>query len=260
MKRIISWALRKVPRHLLHRIAPIITKTMSLFMRGNIFEDPITGISYRRMLPYGRINSRPNAMAPDSLSLERHRLQWLYLERKTDFFKKQAKVLHMAPEYCFRIAFKKLDHLEYITADLNSPWADVHCDICDLPFDDDTFDVVLCNHVLEHIEDDQQAMKELFRVLKPGGWAMLQVPINYQNATTYEDSTITDPKEREKHFWQDDHYRLYGRDYAEVLSEIGFESSEINFISELSEEEIKRFGLMPQEKVYIGKKTVAVLS
>ena len=258
MKRIISWFLRSVPRHWLHSVAPIGGKVISLFLRGNNFEDPITGITYRKMLPYGRVSSRPNALAPDSLSLERHRLLWMYLKKKTDFFSTPARMLHMAPEYCFMHRFRAMDHLDYVTADLNSPWADVHCDICALPFVDDSFDIVFCNHVLEHIEDDQKAMQELFRVLKPGGWAMLQVPINYNNETTYEDSTITDPKERELHFWQDDHYRLYGRDYATVLQTIGFESSEYDFISEFSEGEVRKYGFMREEKIYTVQKPALV--
>lgn len=260
MKKLVSWLLRSIPRHWLHHIAPLGGKFISLFLRGNRFEDPITGITYRRMLPYGRVHSRPNVLAPDSLSLERHRLQWLYLQRKTDFFQKPAKVLHMAPEQCFMDRFKALGHLDYTTADLNSPWADVHCDICALPFEDNTFDVVFCNHVLEHIEDDKKAMQELLRVMKPGGWAMLQVPIDYNNETTYEDPSITDPKEREQHFWQDDHYRLYGRDYADVLDKIGFESREIDFINEFSDTEIERFALMQGEKVYVGHKPLMVFS
>ena len=156
--------------------------------------------------------------------------------------------------------FRAMDHLDYVTADLNSPWADVHCDICDLPFEDNSFDIVFCNHVLEHIEDDTKAMQELYRVLKPGGWAMLQVPINYANETTYEDPSITDPKERELHFWQDDHYRLYGRDYPRVLGSIGFESKEEDFLKEFTDEEIRRYGFMKEEKIYPAVKPAGILS
>lgn len=261
MRRIISWFLRSVPRHWLHRMAPIGGKFISLFLRGDNFEDPISGVTYRKMLPYGRVNSRPNALAPDSLSLERHRLLWLYLQkRRPDFFTKKAKMLHMAPEYCFMDRFKAMRNLDYVTADLNSPWADVHCDICALPFEENSFDIIFCNHVLEHIEDDQLALQELFRVLRPGGWAMLQVPINYKNASTYEDASITNPKEREIHFWQDDHYRLYGRDYAHVLSSIGFNASELDFIHTFSKEDIQRYSLMEGEKIYEISKPAMVLS
>jgi len=157
MKRIISWFLRSVPRHWLHYMAPLGGKFVSLFLRGNNFEDPISGVKYRKMLPYGRVHSRPNALAPDSLSLERHRLLWLYLKKKTDFFTAPARMLHMAPEYCFMNRFRAMDNLDYVTADLNSPWADVHCDICDLPFADNSFDIVFCNHVMP--------MKRLMRIL-----------------------------------------------------------------------------------------------
>ena len=162
--------------------------------------------------------------------------------------------LHIAPEQSFIKRFRAMDNLEYITSDLESPLADVKADICDLPFGDDTFDIIFCNHVLEHIPDDHKAMSELFRVMKPGGWGILQVPMKNSLEKTYEDFTITDPKERQKHFGQYDHVRWYGMDYFERLKSVGF-SVDINFYSQkFSEQEQKRFGLNVTEILPVVRK------
>ena len=225
-----------------------------LFFKGNHFTDPINGKSYRKFLPYGYGKQRENALSPGTLSLERHRQMWLYLQNETEFFKKPLKVLHIAPEQEFLKRFKKLKNLEYISADLYSPIVDVKADILDLPFDDESFDVVFCNHVLEHIVDDCKAMSELFRVLKKGGWGIMQVPMKNSLETTYEDFSITDPKERQKHFGQYDHVRWYGMDYFDRLRSVGFEA-DINFYSKnFSEAERKRFGLNETEILPIVRK------
>lgn len=254
MKLLVSLATRIIPRKYLHYVAHLFLRIVSLFYRGNRFEDPITGITYRKLLPYGRLHSRNNALAPDSMSLERHRLMWLYLKMKTDFFTARLKVLHIAPEYCFIKRFKKMDNLDYVTADLESPWADVRMDINAMPFADNSFDVVFCNHVLEHIPDDIHAMREIFRVMKSGGWAILQVPQRYEMEKTDEDVTLTDPKEREKRFLQSDHFRLYGRDYADRLKMAGFDVEENWLVKELSAELVKRYALPEQEPLYIARK------
>ena len=170
------------------------------FFKGDQFYDPIDGRSYRKFLPYGYGKQRENALSPGTLSLERHRQMWLYLQNETDFFIKNYKVLHIAPEQEFLRKFKRMSNLNYISADLYSPIVDVKADILDLPFENDSFDIIFCNHVLEHIEDDAKAMSELYRVMKPGGWGILQVPMKNSLEKTYEDFTIKDPKERQKHF------------------------------------------------------------
>ena len=224
-------------------------------MRGKKFQDPINGITYRKLLPYGRINSRENALAPDSMSLERHRLLWLYLNQKTNFFKDQLSFLHIAPEYCFLPLFKKQKNLKYTTADLNSPWADIKMDVHDIPFDDNSFDVIMCNHVLEHVEDDHKVMSEFFRVMKKGGWGIFQVPIDTSREETFDDPSITDPKERERNYWQADHVRLYGNDYGKKLAAVGFDVIEDNFINELSQKEVERYALPKGELIYLCKKS-----
>lgn len=188
------------------------------------------------------------------MSLERHRLLWLYLKERTGFFTDNLKMLHIAPEYCFFKRFKKMENLDYTSADLISPWADVKMDIQDIPFDENTFDVIMCNHVLEHVDDDRKAMDEFYRVMKPGGWGIFQVPVDYTREDTYEDASITDPREREKHYWQSDHLRLYGKNYGEVLAKSGFEVVEENFINDLPKELVERYALPKDEIIYLCKK------
>ena len=254
MKIIISIATRLIPRHYLQHVSHIFLRILSLFMRGNKFEDPINGKKYKKLLPYGRLKSRDNALAPDSMSLERHRLMWLFLQQKTNFFTEKLKFLHVAPEFCFINLFKKMENLHYITGDLVSPWADVKMDIHNIPFKDNEFDVVICNHVLEHVKDDKKVMQEFYRVMNKGGWGIFQVPIDKNNKQTIEDPNITDPKDRERIYWQSDHLRLYGLDYSKKLQKVGFKVTESNFINELEEELVNKYALPKDEIIYFCEK------
>jgi len=231
---IFKFILNTIPRPILIKVSFWVRPIVSFYLRGTTFTDPIDGKSFRRFLPYGYAVQRPNVLSPSTLSLERHRLLWLYLKNETDFFSNQKKVLHLAPEQCFLKIFKSLSNLDYITADLYSPLADVKADICDLPFENNTFDVVFCNHVLEHIEDDKKAMSELYRVLKPGGMGIFQIPQDLTKESTYEDFSITSPKERAIHFGQYDHVRIYGKDYFDRLRSIGFTVNEVDYSKKLT--------------------------
>jgi SAM-dependent methyltransferase len=200
-------------------------------------------------LPYGYGNQRKNALSPSTLSLERHRLMWLFLKDETNFFTstKKLKVLHIAPEQCFLDLFKKQKNLEYITSDLESPIADVKADICDLPFKENEFDVVFCNHVLEHIPDDTKAMQELYRVMKKGGFGVFQIPQDLSRDVTFEDNSITDKDERAKIFGQYDHVRVYGKDYFNKLRSVGFKVDEVDYTKKIDSKQIERFCLMKGE-------------
>ena len=254
MKRIASFLLNKIPRPILINLSIFLRPLIYLFFKGNNFTDPIDGKSYRKFLPYGYGKQRENALSPGTLSLERHRQMWLYLQNETDFFTKNYKVLHIAPEQEFLRKFKKMKNLDYTSADLFSPIVDVKADILDLPFEDESFDVIFCNHVLEHIEDDRKAMSELYRVMKKGGWGILQVPMKNSLEKTYEDFTIRAPKERQKHFGQYDHVRWYGMDYFDRLKSVGFDA-EANFYSQkFSDADIKKFGLNRNEILPIVRK------
>ncbi|GAA4108488.1 class I SAM-dependent methyltransferase [Aquimarina addita] len=247
MKKIFKLILNTIPRPLLIRLSYLATPILAFILKGKKYTDPIDGRSFSKFLPYGYGNQRDNVLSPSTLSLERHRLLWLFLQKKTDFFTTPAKVLHFAPEQAFYKRFRALKHLDYTTTDLNSPLADVKADICDLPFSSNTYDVIFCNHVLEHIPDDTKAMKEILRILKPEGMAILQIPQDLDRASTFEDNSITDAKERAKIFGQYDHVRVYGRDYFDKLRSIGFKVEEVDFTKMLSSEEVIKYCLAPGE-------------
>lgn len=255
MKKIISLLIRYVPRKYLQLFSGWGLKAVGIFYRGNQVECVVCGRHYKKFLPYGRINPRPNALCPNCLSLERHRLIWLYLKKETNFFSAPLNVLHIAPEHCFMKLFEKQHGSNYITADIESPLAKVKMDIHTMPFEQNKFDVVLCNHVLEHVKDDIQALKEIHRVLKPGGWAVLQVPFfSPVPDTTFEDASITDPREREKVFGQDDHVRKYGHDYPNRIRQGGLLAEENKLAQNLEPQLSFRYGLQASEVLYIAKK------
>ena len=208
MKKLIKWTLNHVPRPLLQRIAGWAVPMAGLFYRGRGAECPVCGAKYRKFLPYGYVHARANALCPKCLSLERHRLLWLYLTRETDLLKCYPRTLHIAPEVCIMRHLKP--HFaghpgQYVTADLESPLADLHFDVQQIPLADDSVDVILCNHLLEHVADDRKALCELYRILKPGGWGILLSPVEADYEQTFEDDTITDPDERTRIFGQYDH-------------------------------------------------------
>lgn len=252
--RIFKLVLNTLPRPLLIKLSYFARPFFQLSLRGNKYEDPIDGKTFRKFLPYGYENQRENVLSPSTLSLERHRLLWLYLQRETGFFRDKLQVLHFAPEQAFYSRFRKLKNLDYTTTDLNSPLADVKADICNLPFKDNSYDFILCNHVLEHIPDDTKAMQELYRVLKPGGTAILQIPQDLSRDTTFEDNAITSQKERARIFGQYDHVRVYGRDYFDKLREIGFKVDEVDYSSTLAPKEIDRYRIAKGEIIPVCRK------
>jgi len=253
MRKAIKYLLKFIPRTLLIKFSPLATKIFPFFLKGDNVHCPICNNKFRKFLPYG-INSRNNALCPKCLSLERHRLLWLYLNRKTDFFEKEYKVLHVAPEQVYHKLFKKQKNLTYVTIDLESPLADVKMNLEKMTFGNNEFDIVFCNHVLEHVDNDMKALSEIYRVLKKNGYAILQSCIDYDREKTYEDANIITPKDREREFWQKDHVRLYGMDYSKRLKSSGFVVEECNFINELSKEEIDRYKLPMKETIFIGRK------
>lgn len=252
---IISKILNTIPRPQLIKLSNWLRPIIALFLKGTKYTDPIDGKSYRKFLPYGYQKIRKNVLAPGTFSLERHRLFWIYLKNETDFFSAtKKKVLHFAPEQAFYNQFKKIKKLNYTTTDLFSPLADVKADICNLPFKDNEFDYIFCNHVLEHIPDDTKAMSELFRVLAPNGIGIFQIPQDLSREVTFEDHSITDPKERAKIFGQYDHVRVYGRDYFEKLRKNGFDVTAVDYTKKLSKEEIEQYRLAQGELIPVCRK------
>lgn len=208
----------------------------------------VCGHQFRKFLPYGR-KARENALCPNCLALERHRLMWLFLQEKTNFFTDKLKVLHIAPELCFIDRMDSLPNLEYITGDIESPLAKVKMDVHQIPFEDNSFDVVFCNHVMEHVEDDTLACKEINRVLKKDGWGIIQSPV-YDLKKTIEDKSITDPAERERMFGQRDHVRKYGNDYANRLSASGLNVKEDRFVQTLDDAKTQKHALPVNEIIF----------
>jgi len=223
---------------------------------------PVCESKFREFEPFG-LMKRDNARCPGCGSLERHRLLWKYLNDKTTFFNKDIKIrlLHFAPEKCFYDRFSVNKNIDYVPCDIY-PQAYAYqgvkeiikVDITHLPFEQNNFDVILCIHVLEHIPDDWKALSELYRVMKEKGWGIFQAPLDDKRKVTYEDFTITKPKDREKAFGQHNHVRKYGQDYKDRLKNAGFTVTADDYIKSFSNEELFRYGLQPDEIIYFCRK------
>ena len=256
MKRLIRWALNHIPRSWLQRMAGWAVPIMGLLYVGRGRKCPICGTRRRRFLPYGYVTSREDALCPHCLALERHRMIWLWIERNTDLMTSHPRLLHIAPEVSLMRHFKRIYRGtdSYITADLESPLADMHFDVQHIPLESRSVDVVIANHLFEHVKDDRLAMRELYRIMRPGGWGIMVVPEDRGRATTFEDETITDPAERTRIFGQYDHLRVYGRDYDDRLREAGFEVERIAFAASLTKEERRLYAVGSDDLVVVRKK------
>lgn len=198
---------------------------------------------------------RENAICPRCLSVDRERLVFLYLMKyESSLFKNKTKLLHIAPEKTLNKVFLQCENIDYISADLNHPRAKIKMDITNINYDENTFDCIICNHVLEHIPDDKKAMKELFRVLNNGGFGVLQVPISYAIKETEEDLTITTDEERIKRYGQRDHVRLYGNDYFDRLQSVGFKVHIIDVVAKLKNSYAEKCRLIKDEKIFLVRK------
>ena len=249
-----KYILKFLPRKFLIKYSFLITPILRIIFQGKKYTDPIDDSNYSKFLSYGYKTVRKNALCPGTLSLERHRLLWLYLDKETDFLNSNLKVLHVAPEQVFYKKFKKLKNWEYFTFDLNSPIADIKGDLISTNFKDEYFDLIICNHVLEHIEDDKSALNEIYRILKYNGISILQVPMNVKRKNTFEDSSIKSKNQREKYFGQYDHVREYGLDFKDRVEQAGFEVEIINYSTKISQDLVIKYGLMKDDLIPIGKK------
>ena len=256
MKHLIKLILNLIPRPVLQRVAEWIVPLVGLLYVGKGKQCPLCGCQRRKFLPYGYVTSRENALCPNCLSLERHRLLWLWLLRESDIGRGAMalpKMLHIAPEVALMRKFRKMyanDAERYVTADLESPLADIHFDVQQIPLEDESFDCVICNHIMEHVEDDGKALGEIYRIMRRGGWGVILSPVELEREKTFEDDTITDRAERTRIFGQYDHRRIYGRDYAERLRAAGFEVYDIDYKNELSKAEQELYAL-PADHLYI---------
>lgn len=239
-----------VPKKYLRVAGQYALRATSPIFTGRAVKCPCCGSRFSKFASYGHVK-RDNALCRWCLSLERHRGLWLYIHEKTNLLKDPLKVLHFAPEHQFQELLKNSPNVDYISADLDMPTAMLQMDITDITFEDNTFDVILCNHVLEHVPDDTKAMSELYRVLKPGGWAILQTPMS-SAAETVEDLTLT-PEQRIEAFGQDDHVRTYGMDKKDRLESVGFKVELDQYLNELPDAIIHHYGIL-REDIWIGKK------
>lgn len=222
-------------------IRPIQSAVSAAVHSGDTVECPVCESGFDTFLPF---HGRPGAQCPKCRTMERHRLLALFLARETDLFSGTPKrLLHVAPEWYMQKYLKEAPGIDYLSGDIVSPHAMVRLDVTDLEFDDASFDVVMCSHVLEHVDDSDQAMRELFRVLRPGGWGILDAPVEWDREDTFEDWSVTDPADRERVFGQRDHVRLFGRSYPQLLTRAGFDVHLDEYTLEPGE--VERHGLRP---------------
>ena len=265
----VSLIKRIVPPECYRRLLDLYVRYRYILYIGCRFECPLCGGHFRKLLPGGLsitvleennavgAGYRVNAVCPRCYSYERTRLLYLYLKNKTGFFNDRLKVLHVAPEACLQRIIMKCPNIDYLSADLSSPLAMVQMDVTNIEYEQNSFDVVICSHVLEHIIDDHKAMSELHRVLKPGGWAIIQVPISLSHDRTYEDPEIRTEKERQKAFGQRDHVRIYARDFEDRLKKVGFSVDVYSFVKEFGDSAVNKYCLLKDEHLYICSKSVS---
>jgi predicted SAM-dependent methyltransferase len=199
---------------------------------------------------------RANAVCPRCWSSDRERLVALYLERHTALFEAGGLLLHVAPEPNLGRQLRGAAPIRYVSVDLDNQAvsAMLKMDLTRLAFASESFDAMVCNHVLEHIEHDVAAMRELYRVLVPGGWAILQVPISRINASTYEDGQWRSPAERARAFGQWDHVRVYGADYRDRLRGVGFDLEVLRAAEALGADAVREYALVGDEPIFCARR------
>jgi SAM-dependent methyltransferase len=228
--------------------SPALRRVRLVLQRGRRVTCPVCGHGWRRFMPAW---NRPDAICWWCGAHERHRALWLYLHERTSLFAgAELSVLHFSPEHFLERALAAQPRVRYLSADLEPGAAMAEVDITAIPYAEASFDVVICSHVLEHVEDDRRGVRELFRVLRPGGFALVLVPLDHDRAETYEDPQITTPAEREQAYWQHDHLRLYGRDFGQRLAEAGFTVEGEDFVTGLGEDRIARHALLPTDRIF----------
>jgi hypothetical protein len=230
----------------------VLRRLRLVIYRGERVECPCCASHFSRFMP--GLSHRATRVCPRCGAQERHRALWLYMRERTDLFRRpQLSILHWAPEYALQRSLGALPGAAYVSADLEGDEALQHMDMTDVPFKDDAFDLIVCVHVLEHVADDRQAIREMVRVLKPGGMALLLVPIVLERPTN-EDPAITTPEQRKEAYWQEDHVRLYGGDFPERLEEEGFDVTVDGWVRTLDQATLDRYGLFPLEDVYVARR------
>jgi SAM-dependent methyltransferase len=219
-------------------------------------ECPCCETRFRKFAPIPR-TYEPDLECPRCGSYSRHRQLWLFMTRRLGVLSRSLTLLHVAPELFFYERLERAANLRYVSADLHVAHAAERIDIEAIPYPDRYFDAIICSHVLEHVVDDRAAMRELCRVLKDDGWAVIQAPVDGSLAATREDPSVVEPRERARRFGADDHVRMYGRDYLTRLEEAGFEVAVERFVAELDRESVELYGLLQTEDVNLCRKRAA---
>lgn len=233
--------LRRRPQH--RRVARF-ARRLSITARygGNRFTCPLCEVHLRRFAPY---NDLPDRACPNCGGRARHRLLWLYIQRELGSLAED-RVLHVSPQRGVRRRVAAAGPASYTSVDLVSPDTQLRANLEHLPLAGDSIDLLIVSHVLEHVADDRLAAREINRVLRPGsGIALVLVPVDYGRQQTLEDRAIASPDQRTARYGQADHVRLYGKDLAERLAESGLVVQEIDYISRLTPDERRRFGIKP---------------
>jgi SAM-dependent methyltransferase len=233
----------------------------SLYYRGDAKACPVCGATFRAMR---RFQGRPDARCPGCDALERHRTLWLFIERKLGIEQLRGRLLHVAPEATLERKFRALEDVDYVAGDLAPQRPGImRLDVTAIDFPDASFDVVVINHVLEHVPDDRRAIEEIRRVLRPGGLVLMQHPMDERLEQTYEDPSISSPSARRAHFKQADHVRIYGRDFTDRLAGGGFAVERHRYAEEVPAEQRDRYALCPEGRadpgadIYVLRPSVA---
>jgi SAM-dependent methyltransferase len=216
--------------------------------RGDVVLCPLCGHRFAR---FKDDRNRPNALCWRCGSHERHRAQWLLLERRPELLADARSLLHLAPEWALARRLRRVGNLNYVTADLQRRDVDLCLDLTAVDLPDACFDAVICSHVLEHIKDDAAAMTELRRITATGGWCMVMVPLDLSRSVTYEDWSITNPDDRERAFWQHDHVRVYAIDIADRLTSAGFAVERVTPRQEFGDRLIERCRILDQDQILL---------
>jgi SAM-dependent methyltransferase len=229
-------------------VARLPRRVREVLFSGTSRRCSVCGSGLRQFISIG---SRRDAVCPMCGSYERHRLTWLFLSERTDLFDGRPKrLLHIAPERSLGGRLREIPQLDYVSADLEDPRAMLQLDVTNIPLPDRSFDVILCSHVLEHVVDDASAMRELARVLRSDGWAVLEVP-PFRGAVTYEDSTITAPKDRQAAFGQSDHVRIVGEDYPDRIRTHGWSVERLTAREIAADRSLTELGLRETEEILL---------
>jgi SAM-dependent methyltransferase len=235
------------------RVRRVAQSVLPILYRGDSVECPCCDHRSRKFIPRHGVDS----MCPHCLALQRHRSLALYLIQETDIASGTFDVLHVAPEEGLREKLVRTAKANYVTVDAEpSPIVSVVGDVTALPFPDESFDLVICSHVLEHVQDDASALRELFRVLRPGGVALLPHPVHEDIPTTIEDPAITAPSDRLRMFGATDHVRVYGADFSDRVRAAGFDVTRLDYLAMLGDEASVKYGLGSEGQfLYVATKS-----